>query len=474
MRYTVTFLEQDFAALQNFLFQDHDVERATILRCRTSTTADEVRFLVRAVHRFEGDDLYFATDQNVSIKSTAFMSVLKVADRKREAIILVHSHPRGEAKFSPQDDRTEPPFFRAAFSRIELAQAHGSLVFAGPASFAGRVWLPDGSTQPLNLLRVIGDRWRFLSATADTEPIPEFFDRQIRAFGPDMQRILRRLHVGIVGAGGTGSPTIEQLTRLGVGTLTVFDNQTFEGSNVNRVYNARVADEGMPKVDIAQRAVDEIGLGTNFRRVNVRITNEAAAKLLRKCDVIFGCSDDHLGRAILNALAIRYYIPVIDVGVKISSLDSEVKKVTGRITTLLPGSACLHCRGRIDPALMRLEALHPDELARLRGLGYVSELADPAPAVVSFTSSVASSALNEFLQRLTGYMGEGAAPGEILHHFEDRRIARTSVTPRADCDCQNQAVWGAGDTNLFLDMTWPDEVSDPLDAVVVDPEVRAA
>lgn len=474
LRYTATFLERDFVALNEFLFQDYAVERAAILRCRASVTDDEVRFLVRAVHCFDGADLNHATEHDVSIKSTAFMPVLKAADRSREAIIFVHSHPGGTAFFSPQDNRTEPPFFRTAFTRIDGALAHGSLIFSDPGTFIGRVWLTGGSTAPLTDLRVIGDRWRFMRSITVHDQLPEFFDRQVRAFGPDVQRVLGHLHVGVVGAGGTGSPTIEQLIRLGVGTLTVIDDQAFERSNVNRVYNSGVGDDGTPKVDIVRRTVAAIGLGTKLRTIQGRITQESVAKALRACDVIFGCTDDNWGRAVLNALALRYLVPVLDLGVKITSEDGAITQVIGRVTTLLPGNACLHCRRRIDPERARQESLHPDELARLRGLGYAQGLDEPAPAVVSFTSFIAATATTEFLHRLTGFMGDDSVPGEILHYFADRRMSTNRGQPQPECACQNPQVWGAGDTRLFLDMTWPEASLDPFDSVMPNAEMPAA
>jgi hypothetical protein len=41
------------------------------------------------------------------------------------------------------------------------------------------------------------------------------FSRQILAFGEEFQRLLKKLHIGIAGLGGTGSAVCEQLVRLG-------------------------------------------------------------------------------------------------------------------------------------------------------------------------------------------------------------------------------------------------------------------
>jgi len=143
------------------------------------------------------------------------------------------------------------------------------------------------------------------------------------------------------------SAVAEQLIRLGVGRLSEFDSQCLEASNTTRVYGSGLKDAGQPKVEIIRRHSDHIGLGTNVTAVDSDITQRASAELLRDCDVIFGCTDDELGRSILCRMATDYYIPVFDMGVKINSKDGEIVSVEGRVTTLVPGTACLFCRGRI-------------------------------------------------------------------------------------------------------------------------------
>ena len=101
----------------------------------------------------------------------------------------------------------------------------------------------------------MGSRFRFFDDdSGDYKHVP-FFDRQVRAFGKDIQLQLQRLNVGVVGVGGTGSAVVEQLARLGIGTLSIFDGDHFDNSNVNRVYGSSATDSGIKKVDIAKRNV---------------------------------------------------------------------------------------------------------------------------------------------------------------------------------------------------------------------------
>src|SRR5262249_8918206 len=152
----------------------------------------------------------------LSISSESYVPVAKKARELNQSILFVHSHPDGIPDFSPQDDQEEPRLMQFFYSRAPEG-AHGAVVISGPDSLTARISRPEQQTTAFRV-RVIGRRFRFFDGMNDGEaPLPEFFDRQIRAFGPDIQRVLARLHVGVVGAGGTGSAVFEQLVRLGIG-----------------------------------------------------------------------------------------------------------------------------------------------------------------------------------------------------------------------------------------------------------------
>ena len=301
---------------------------------------------------------------------------------------------------------------------------------------------------------MLGKRFRFVDRVRGEEPIPEFFDRQVRAFGPDIQRLLRRLHIGVVGAGGTGSATIEQLTRLGVGAISVFDGDTFDSSNVTRVFGSGVADQGRFKADIQYEHVTRIGLGTNIVVYPHPITDEATAKHLPKCDIVFGCTDKQAPRGILIRLALRYLIPVFDMAAKVHAENEVIRGIWGRVTTVLPGEACLFCRGRIDPGTIRAESLPPEQRDRELADGYITGLATDEPAVVMFTTAVAAQAVSEMLHRLTGFMGSDRRSTEVVALFHESRIRTNGDRPKPECMCQQAEHWGRGDSRSFLGLTW--------------------
>jgi molybdopterin/thiamine biosynthesis adenylyltransferase/proteasome lid subunit RPN8/RPN11 len=452
MRRTLTLREEDFDRLNTAIFSRPNVEGAAYLMCGRSTTSVETRWLCRDVVPVRDEHYLIREPARLSIDSSSYASVAKHAETKGESVIFVHSHPGGIDDFSPQDDREEPKLMQFLDDRAPSGR-HGSLVVTDKPTVRGRIWA-SGKWGRLDRVRVLGTRFRFFGESTDG-PLPVFFERQVRAFGPDIQRLIGHLHIGVVGAGGTGSIVIEQLARLGVGTISVFDGDQFEPSNVNRVYGSSIGDEARGKARIAGDHVERIGLGTIVRAFERPITEEAIAKELRDCDIIFGCTDNETPRAFLVQIALRYLIPVIDTAVKIDSDSGEIRGVFGRVTTLLPGEACLFCRGRITPAGIALEGRTKEERRRLAGEGYAPELQVNNPAVIAFTTAVGAQAITELLHRLTGFMGAERLSTEVLLRVHDTEVGRNRERPNPSCLCQRRDLWGRGDfKGPFLGVLW--------------------
>ncbi len=459
MEYTLTCLEQVYGRICAHVVSAGDDEAAGFLFAKTSRTENETRFIAREFWPVKEEHVLSRSKDHISIESESYCRALQFADESNQSFCFFHSHPQGASDFSSRDNAEEPPLFKTAFIRAPRVFAHGSLVLPRNGEPFGRMWLVDGKSVPLKRIRIIGRRFHLVDRVRDDAPIPIFFARQVRAFGEDIQRLLGRLHVGIVGCGGTGSAVFEQVVRLGVGQISIFDPQAFEKSNVNRVYGSTVDDEGKPKVKIMQRSLAAVGLPAALRIFESSIYRKNTALRLRDCDLIFGCTDDEFGRSILNQLALRYAIPVFDLGVKIDSDGEVIRSVTGRVTTLYPGAACLFCRDRITVQRVAEESrafFNPEESQALIKEGYVRELRLTDPAVIPFTTTVASSAVTELLNRLTGFMGDQHQSTEIIHLFDQTELRRNSVASLPDCQCANPSVLGTGDCRDYLGMLWGD------------------
>lgn len=452
MRYTVTITEELEIALRAAVFSLADVEGAAYLLCNRSVTGSETRFLVHEVIPVADEHYLVRETYRLSIASPSYAAVAKRAAATGASLLFVHSHPTGIPYFSAQDDREEPKLMDFVCGRVP-GVPHGTLMIPSGGKPVARIWMGDGWQRAVRI-RSVGRRFRFWDDGGGGEKIPEFYDRQVRAFGADVQRLLGRLHVGIVGAGGTGSAVFEQLVRLGVGTISIYDGERFASTNVNRVYGSGTADDGELKTDLAVRSSERIGLKTTVISYPHFIDEQDVAKTLRDCDLIFGCTDKHGPRGILVRLALRYLIPVIDIGVKVDSRDGVLLGVDGRVTVLLPGEACLFCRKRISSEIIRLESLSPEEWQSLAEEHYAPELGDVAPAVIPYTTMSAAQGVSELLHRLTGFMGPERASSETLLFFHEPSIRTNRPKPADDCQCSQRQHWGRGDQRSFLDLLW--------------------
>lgn len=152
-------------------------------------------------------------------------------------------------------------------------------------------------------------------------------DRPVRAFGPAGQALISRTKVGLIGVGGTGSPTAGQLARLGVRDVMLVDPDYFDGSNVNRVYGTFDGDVGQPwwwwygqkprKVDLVMRHLKRIQPRIRIPVVPKNVVESTAARAHFDRDVLFLCTDDHWGRSIAKQSAYHYLIPTVNVGTSI-------------------------------------------------------------------------------------------------------------------------------------------------------------
>ena len=250
---------------------------------------------------------------------------------------------------------------------------------------------------------------------------------------------------------------VSLLARLGVGFLALIDNDTIDTTNLNRVHGSRADDVSakLAKVDILAREIEMWGLGTHVITRKAWVGDPSLRDVLRSCDVLFGCTDDNQGRLTMNRIAHFYGIPLVDLGLRMRSAKSAADyEMTGRVTTVRPGVPCLMCLGVVNVQRAAAEGLQRNDSAeyeRRKAEAYVDGGGDPAPAVVTFTTSIACAAVDELIQGLTGFRG-----GEGMVHNRIRRFDRVedrSMTcrPIQGCPvCSTSAIWGRGDVNPFL------------------------
>jgi molybdopterin/thiamine biosynthesis adenylyltransferase len=439
---------------------EREEESAAVLLAGVAVDGDRLVFAVNRVMWVPEEHYDERTPVRLSIRSAGWVPALKAAAAAGLHPIFFHTHPGADPTPSVYDDEVDEALAKPFCLRARVSR-YASLILGATTShptFTGRVRDEHGSTTPISHVRVVGGRLQRLPSFDDTEATEadlELHDRQVRAFGAAGQRALSKLRVGVVGAGGTGSAVLEQLIRLGVRDIVSTDDDTITATNVSRVYGSSLSDEHRPKVDVAHDNAHRIGLGTTIRRHQGRIDKRQALELLRGCDVIFGCTDDHTGRMHLSTLAFYYLIPIIDLGVSIHSVDGTIRSISGRVTYVAPGEPCLVCRGVVDLARVREEAYSPEERERLAGEGYAQGLGEPDPSVIAYTTMVAAWGVADLFERLFGFAADDIA-GELLIRIADRKMKGRRREPDPGHICGQAQRWGLGDQPAFLGFkVWP-------------------
>lgn len=460
MTATLVLSESVAAALSKAARQE--LETAGVLLARVvPIPTGELRLLCSSI-RWVDDAAYLRREADgLRVASSGYVPALAEAETLGALPIWVHTHPGRDGAPRPSsfdkvvDQQLSEPFRIRSGSRY-----YSSLIVSprdgGSLAFSGYVESEGGTSVPIERIWVVGERLQLWSSldSSSTLLLPAY-ERNVRAFGEAIQKTIASLKIAVVGCGGTGSSIAEQLVRLGAKRLLLVDAKSLSESNVTRVYGSYPADVGRPKTAILSEHLQKIAPDGQFQTLESMVTNESTARRLIDCDVVFGCTDDNAGRLVLSRLATFFMTPVFDCGVLLTSdADGRLSGIDARVTVLTPGSACLVCRGRIDIARASAELLSPSERQIREDEGYAPALGNREPAVVAYTTAIASASIVELLERLIGY-GPEPRPSEVLLRWHERAISTNIAKPVEGHYCNPAAgKIGQGLAEPFLELAW--------------------
>jgi len=390
--------------LRVHLFPDDGMEAVALLLCGRRVEDDRhclsVREIVRIPHhcceRYEDRITW----------PTSFLEPLLIrAGRENLAIVKVHSHPGGYDRFSKFDDISDGEFFRATANWTESDDPHASVVMLPCGRIFGRFGTAKLGFSPLTMISVAGENIEYWADDV-TSFIPDFADRHAQVLGAGTFGRLRRLRIAVVGCSGTGSPTIEQLFRLGVGELVIVDPDTIGPENLNRIINSRGRHGAQRKlkVNVLAEAIEDTELGTTVYPIARDLCTPDAVQAVASCDMIFGCVDSVFARHLLNKIASTYCIPYIDIGVGLRADGiGGISHATGAIHYLQPDGSSLLSRGVFSLEDIRAEAMRqrtPEEYATRLQDGYIKGAEVRQPAVMPINVIFSGYGVWEFLCRL--------------------------------------------------------------------------
>jgi molybdopterin-synthase adenylyltransferase len=458
MEYSLAATRHQTETLMAHLLSDRDHEQMAVTLCGVNRMHHEVRLLVRDVILLPPDAFRVQGVAQLELAPEVQAFIHERAAAQSLIEVDWHSHPgNGHAvAFSGVDDHYEAA--QAAYLAHKMDGVPYGSVVVNDHTLDARLWLtrsgkrrtkkgdvlriyqPDA--HPIQSLR-LGDLRRVTPVSMQrhlhpsTSSASPLFDRQVRAFGRELQNRLGELRIGIVGLGAIGSAMVEYLARLGVRNWVLVDSDVVELSNLNRLINATVTDaeKQRPKVYVARSTIRQVAPQAYVRALQTDVFDPEALRTLKTCDLLIVATDNHSSRMALNRLAVQYLIPLVHLGfnidVQTEPRDEEriVTDISGEFAVPDLGRWCLKCAGLVDSQLAGWELASPAQRALLKQRGYVADT--PAPAVHHLDGLIAALATAEIQNLVCAY--KPTTSRYVVYDALKPELLPLHVTPSETC-----------------------------------------
>ncbi|MEQ8176590.1 MAG: HesA/MoeB/ThiF family protein [Syntrophomonadaceae bacterium] len=158
--------------------------------------------------------------------------------------------------------------------------------------------------------------------------VPLRYQRNIGTITAAEQQVLMNAKVAVIGCGGLGGNVLEQLARLGVGNILVWDYDSFEEHNLNRQLLSSLDLIGRSKVDAASQRVAAINPAINIIKLAVEFNRAAGHTILAGYQAVVDALDNIPDRLQLSSLCRDLQIPLV---------HGAVEGWVGQLTTQFPG-----------------------------------------------------------------------------------------------------------------------------------------
>jgi len=172
-----------------------------------------------------------------------------------------------------------------------------------------------------------------------SKKIVERFSRQIvlKDIGILGQKKILSSKVLIIGVGGLGSPVAEFLSRAGVGSIGIIDDDKVSLSNLQRQSLYNTSNINKFKVKIAKDKIKKINPNTKVTAYKIRLDNKNFKKIINNYDYIVDGSDNFKTKFLLNDFCLKY---------KKILVSGAISKFDGHIFTFdfkNKKNSCLRC-----------------------------------------------------------------------------------------------------------------------------------
>lgn len=162
--------------------------------------------------------------------------------------------------------------------------------------------------------------------------LPARYQRNRNMLCLDDQLKLYNSKVAVIGCGGLGGYIIEELARLGVGTIVAVDPDVFEEHNMNRQLLATPDFLGIKKVAAAARRVDRVNPAVELLPVGLAFGLDNGTQILENC---------HVAVDALDSIAVRLELAEICQQLSIPLVHGAIAGWYGFLMTQFPGERTL-------------------------------------------------------------------------------------------------------------------------------------
>jgi len=387
--------------LQRHLFPGDGKEAAAVLVC-TWVPGKRQRLLVRHVIPVPYAACSRRDEESITWPSDYIEHGIALAERRQLTLILIHSHPDGTPQFSAVDDRSDKEIIPCIFAAH--GTLHGTAVMLPNGFIFGRFYSSEMKSKRIDLVNVVGTDLLYFWGNDQSRTV-----KRPMAFTSEMTAELGHLAACVIGVSGTGSIVAEQACRLGFGRVILIEFDVVKGKNLNRILNTVKMDAAakLPKMTVFAERANQYRTEPYVVPINADVLSRKAVLAAAEADVLFCCVDKLRARSVADRMVQAFLLPLFDIGVGISTRKTPeeeivIDEVTGRIDYVQPSGSSLMDRGVYSPATLAAEALletDPKAHAAQVRRGYIADVPEQAPVVITLNMRAASTCVMEFIAR---------------------------------------------------------------------------
>lgn len=189
-----------------------------------------------------------------------------------------------------------------------------------------------------------GDEVEVMLATSGGSGVEALSDEEVQRYvrhitlpgvGREGQQRLKQARVLIIGTGGLGSPACLYLAAAGVGTIGLVDFDVVESSNLQREVVHGYSTLGMPKVESAQRRMQDLNPYIEVVTHRYAIDADNAQSLIQSYDLVLDGTDNFATRYLVNAVCAKLGKPLV---------FGAIYRFEGQVSVFnLEGGPCYQC-----------------------------------------------------------------------------------------------------------------------------------